>query len=413
MENEWGHEMTEHVKTEWYGNEHKLSDGSYVDKDGNFCYVKNGVFHREDGPAVIQLNGTIIWCLDGKKHREGGPAVESVSGYKAWYKNGVLHRNDGPAVTDSDGTEEWWIDGVKTAKDETTSNGKHTKVEWYDGANDKLQDNLPDGSYIDKYGDVCYIKNGKRHREDGPAVERPDGTKSWWVNGKRHREDGPAVEWANGDKLWYTHGKRHREDGPAIEYADGTKKWYLNGEECTKEEFDKKVMGEKVIDEKTSNGKHKNVEWNIQTVTPTLSDGSYIDRRGDVGYVKSGKLHREDGPAVEFSYGAKYWYRNGKMHREDGPAVECNDGRKEWWIDGRQYSYSVYERMLARAGGATILNWYEIGTRNLKDGCYMSHEGDICYVKNGCYYVQNGYAVVWADGRKEHKFISGSYAGRF
>jgi hypothetical protein len=31
----------------------------------------------------------------------------------------------------------------------------------------------------------------------------------------------------DGDKYWYLAGKRHREDGPAIEYADGTKGWYL------------------------------------------------------------------------------------------------------------------------------------------------------------------------------------------
>ena len=23
--------------------------------------------------------------------------------------------------------------------------------------------------------------------------------------------------WANGDKVWYLNGKRHREDGPAVE----------------------------------------------------------------------------------------------------------------------------------------------------------------------------------------------------
>ena len=27
--------------------------------------------------------------------------------------------------------------------------------------------------------------NNKLHREDGPAVERPDGTKSWYLNGKQ------------------------------------------------------------------------------------------------------------------------------------------------------------------------------------------------------------------------------------
>ena len=34
-----------------------------------------------------------------------------------------------------------------------------------------------------------------------------DGAKAWWLNGKRHREDGPAVECTNGDKAWYLNGK--------------------------------------------------------------------------------------------------------------------------------------------------------------------------------------------------------------
>ena len=64
----------------------------------------------------------------------------------------------------------------------------------------------------------------------------PKGDKFWYLNGKRHREDGPAVEYARGDKFWYLNGKCHREDGPAIEYADGHKAWYLNDEEVTQEE---------------------------------------------------------------------------------------------------------------------------------------------------------------------------------
>ena len=44
-------------------------------------YLRNGVLHREDGPARITRNtdeGRIIeeWYYDGKRHREdGGPAV--------------------------------------------------------------------------------------------------------------------------------------------------------------------------------------------------------------------------------------------------------------------------------------------------------------------------------------------------
>ena len=73
------------------------------------------------------------------------------------------------------------------------------------------------------------LPNGKRHREDGPAIEWSNGDKSWWVNNKRHREDGPAVEYIGKYKAWYINGKRHREDGPAVEWDNGDKLWYFKG----------------------------------------------------------------------------------------------------------------------------------------------------------------------------------------
>ena len=48
-----------------------------------------------------------------------------------------------------------------------------------------------------------------------------------------------------------------------------------------------------------------------------------------------GKLHREDGPAVECSNGYKSYYINGKYHREDGPAVEWANGTKYYYINGK------------------------------------------------------------------------------
>lgn len=88
------------------------------------------------------------------------------------------------------------------------------------------------GTYY--YGDPDFIFY---HKEDGPAVERHDGSKLWYLNGKRHRLDGPAVEYANGDKIWYVNGKLHRKDGPAIEYADGEKQWWFNDEKYSEKEF--------------------------------------------------------------------------------------------------------------------------------------------------------------------------------
>lgn len=32
-------------------------------------------------------------------------------------------------------------------------------------------------------------ENGEVHREDGPAVERMDGTKEWWLKGKKMSEE--------------------------------------------------------------------------------------------------------------------------------------------------------------------------------------------------------------------------------
>ena len=50
------------------------------------------------------------------------------------------------------------------------------------------------------------------------------------------------------------------------------------------------------------------------------------------------KLHREDGPAVEYADGNKFWYLNGKRHREDGPAIERHNGTKEWYLNGKELS---------------------------------------------------------------------------
>ena len=64
---------------------------------------------------------------------------------------------------------------------------------------------------------------------------------------KPHREDGPAIEWADGSKSWSLNGQRHREDGPAVEYANGTKYWYLNGQILSKAEWEKRVTKKKTI----------------------------------------------------------------------------------------------------------------------------------------------------------------------
>jgi hypothetical protein len=59
---------------------------------------------------------------------------------------------------------------------------------------------------------------------------------------------------------------------------------------------------------------------------------------GNKYWYLNGKLHREDGPAVERSDGSKSWYLNGEFHREDGPAIEYSDGNKFWLFNGKEIS---------------------------------------------------------------------------
>jgi hypothetical protein len=54
-----------------------------------------------------------------------------------------------------------------------------------------------------------------------------------------------------------------------------------------------------------------------------------------VEYRLRGKLHRTDGPAIEYSSVLKEWYINGLRHREDGPAIERISGNKSWYLNGK------------------------------------------------------------------------------
>jgi hypothetical protein len=93
---------------------------------------------------------------------------------------------------------------------------------------------------IDEDGNkFCYKDKAMtiQHCTDGPAIERADGTKSWYVDDKRHRSDGPAIEYTNGTKAWYVDGELHRSDGPAVEYVSGSKAWYVDGKRLSEEKF--------------------------------------------------------------------------------------------------------------------------------------------------------------------------------
>jgi hypothetical protein len=75
---------------------------------------------------------------------------------------------------------------------------------------------------------------------------------------------------------------------------------------------------------------------------------------GTVRYILRGQLHREDGPALVFSYGLMEYWQYGKLHRTDGPARIFPDGYEEWHANGKHH----------RIDGPAIIwpsgrkNWY-------------------------------------------------------
>lgn len=87
-----------------------------------------------------------------------------------------------------------------------------------------------------------------------------------------------------------------------------------------------------------------------------------VFENGNKEWHLNGKLHREDGPAVEYSNGDKYWYINGKLHREDGPAVEYSNGSKCWYLNGEKLTEKEFNaqmnecnaRMRPQLDGTTV-----------------------------------------------------------
>ena len=69
---------------------------------------------------------------------------------------------------------------------------------------------------------------------------------------------------------------------------------------------------------------------------------SIVDTYGVHYYNKQDQRHREDGPAIEYSNGTKYWYINGYYHKTAGPAIEYSDGTKVWYIMDKGYSYEEW-----------------------------------------------------------------------
>lgn len=77
---------------------------------------------------------------------------------------------------------------------------------------------------------------------------------------------------------------------------------------------------------------------------PNVRDG--VEKSsGHTYHYKDGRYHREDGPAVIYSYGDERWYYKGFLHRIGGPAIISETGNY-YYIYGREYSSDEYKLLM-------------------------------------------------------------------
>ena len=86
-------------------------------------------------------------------------------------------------------------------------------------------------------------------------------------------------------------------------------------------------------------------EWRLNNGKLHRLDGPAIEwADGTESWFHNGYLHRLDGPAVKDAVGSTVWKRYGKFHRLDGPAIEWTDGTKAWFINGKEYSENEFNK---------------------------------------------------------------------
>ena len=248
-------------------------------------YIRNN-----DLPAIIN-NGNRFWYKNNLKHRDGDkPAVIMDNGDSYWFRNGALYREDGKPPC--------------MYSDDDSGHGLFQRVP------------LADGGYKSFYGKEItqyYDKDGRLHRENGPAMVSANN--SWWYrHGELHRDgDLPAVT-NNGDLYWYLNGKKHRDgDKPAIIMFTGSRFWYQHGVQHRDDEKPAVIFNDGGKEVWIHGVREKKIITN-------LKDGNYKIDFGNVVeyYDNTGKLHRDnDEPAAIYSNGSKKWMSHGNVHRDN------------------------------------------------------------------------------------------------
>lgn len=110
---------------------------------------------------------------------------------------------------------------------------------------------------------------------------------------------------------------------------DGTRNWYLNGKL-----------------HRTDGPAVEYVQRKKRTLLLGLCWGKNVPddeyANGEKHWYLNGKRHRVNGPAIEYENGSKVWYSCDLLHREDGPAIEDASGAQRWYIHGKYKGSDFY-----------------------------------------------------------------------
>lgn len=181
---------------------YKLVKGNYVynsfkrdpalkivnkDKSKQLIWYKNGLIHRDKGPAFYGKFKDLFALIDTDNlfYLRFNYGEDNCI---AFFRNGKLSRSKKPAIIIGDSVCIWAQDGkIHRGKDKPAVKCEHN-LHWY--------------------------KNGQLHRDkDRPSIKYLDRSE-WYRHGKAHRDnDKPAFISAR-EIRWYFDGECYRENGP-------------------------------------------------------------------------------------------------------------------------------------------------------------------------------------------------------
>lgn len=330
-------------------------------------------------------------------HNENGrPGIIFADGQETYYKDGLAHREDGPAITRA---------GGKIHKYDYYLNDQCMNIEQHAVAVRALTHDTV--YYKDADGKVASIQ---LHNADMNKICKYRILKNIIVVNEveyvihRDEKDGPAIIRYNGIKQWVKDGYLHRLDGPAAIHKDSVSYYYIEGC-CLDQDAHSRIV--KTIIEKpeaVTPKPKKPEEVKFISIYYKNTDGStnnlvvnkyhiqeyVVDHKDGISYVKIGgevfSIHRDEtnGPAIIYPDGTKIWYKNGMKHREGGAAMEYSETSIEgmYYLDGKSCSKEQHSNIMEAKRTKAIEAQQNISTEATNETLKRIYKS-ISYLKNG------------------------------